>query len=261
MPTQATAHATVFVLAVVSSPRFFLTLHLVIPNSRACGVAVHSTKLVHPSVLPLLVRGRPPRRSTRVRSRSLTGSPRAARRGARGTRAAHQSHVVQAVLVLRLVSQSVKWKTDTTNTFCHDTKRFIRSKKKIHRRAPELKLNQVSAHGQIPTNNLAKKTTAQTSSPCLHTTSTIHQARVVFRHRCTAQATMVMAFHDGSATHGVASALKCPTDQQNEETGAQYKEELAARTEWDTCARTFDACVSNVMKTQNDETEWVRWVA
>ena len=66
---------------------------------------------------------------------------------------------------------------------------------------------------------------------------------------------MVMAFHDGSATHGVASALKCPTDQQNEETGAQYKEEWAARTEWDTCARTFDACVSNVMKTQNDETE------
>ena len=66
---------------------------------------------------------------------------------------------------------------------------------------------------------------------------------------------MVLGSHERSATPGLAFALKCSTDQQNEETAAPYKEELAARTEWDTWARTFDACVSNVTETHNDETD------
>ena len=65
---------------------------------------------------------------------------------------------------------------------------------------------------------------------------------------------MVFGFHDRSATLGLAFALKCSTDQKNKETAAPYKEELAARTEWDTWARTLDACVSNVTETHNDET-------
>ena len=100
-----------------------------------------------------------------------------------------------------------------------------------------------------------RKTTAQTSPPCLHATSTIEQTRVVFRHRCKARATMVIGCHDRSSTLGVASALKCSTNQQNDETTAKYQEELAARTEWDTWARTCDTCVSYVTETQHDETE------
>ena len=102
---------------------------------------------------------------------------------------------------------------------------------------------------------LWKQTTAQTSPPCLHATSTIHQTRIVFRHRCNAQATMVLGSHDRSATLRLGFALKCSTDQQNEERAAQYKEKLAARTQWDTWARTCDACVSNVTETQRDETD------
>ena len=65
---------------------------------------------------------------------------------------------------------------------------------------------------------------------------------------------MVLGFHDRLRHLDWHLRVKCSTDQQNEETAAPYKEEMAARTEWDTWARTFDACVSNVTKTQNDET-------
>ena len=47
------------------------------------------------------------------------------------TRAANQSHVVQAMLAPRLVSQSVKWKNATSNTVSHVTKRFNRRKKRF----------------------------------------------------------------------------------------------------------------------------------
>ena len=76
-----------------------------------------------------------------------------------------------------------------------------------------------------------------------------------FAHRYNAQAAMVLRFHDRSATPRLAFALKCSTDQQNEETAALYKEELAARKELDTWARTFNARVSNATETQNDETD------